>query len=72
MKRIDRARELAKGGLYQPDTEHDACGVAFVASIRGERSHSIVEKGLHALERLAHRGAVGSDPLTGDGAGILL
>jgi glutamate synthase domain-containing protein 2/glutamate synthase domain-containing protein 1/glutamate synthase domain-containing protein 3 len=67
--RRQRAEEL---GLYRPDTEHDACGVGFVANIDGRRSHDIVAKGLQILDNLTHRGACGSDPLTGDGAGILL
>ena len=59
-------------GLYDPSFEHDACGVAFVASIVGERSHAIVGRGLEALVNLGHRGACGCDPETGDGAGVLL
>ncbi|HET9050985.1 MAG TPA: glutamate synthase central domain-containing protein, partial [Candidatus Dormibacteraeota bacterium] len=59
-------------GLYDPRFEHDACGVGFVASIAGERSHAIVERGIEALLKLGHRGATGSDPCTGDGAGILI
>jgi glutamate synthase (NADPH/NADH) large chain len=59
-------------GLYDPRFEHDSCGVAFVASIAGERSHAIVERGIEALVNLGHRGACGCDPETGDGAGILL
>ena len=59
-------------GLYDPRFEHDACGVAFVASIAGERSHAIVERGVEALVNLGHRGACGCDPETGDGAGILI
>ena len=59
-------------GLYHPDYEHDACGVGFVVNIKGERSHEIVQKGLEVLENLEHRGACGCDPLTGDGAGILM
>ena len=59
-------------GLYDPRTEHDACGVGFVANIKGEKSRGIVEQALDVLQRLAHRGASGSDPETGDGAGILL
>ena len=62
----------AKHGLYDPANEHDACGVGFVAHIKGHKSHSIVEQGLTILERLTHRGAVGADPKAGDGAGILL
>ncbi|MBF0621585.1 MAG: glutamate synthase large subunit, partial [Magnetococcales bacterium] len=59
-------------GLYDPQFEHDACGVGFVANINGEKSHEIISMGLRVLENLTHRGAVGADPLTGDGAGILL
>ncbi|HHH38377.1 MAG TPA: glutamate synthase large subunit [Sedimenticola sp.] len=62
----------AKQGLYDPRNEHDACGVGFVADIKGRRSHRIVQQGLEILERLTHRGAVGADPKAGDGAGILL
>ncbi|TMC50027.1 MAG: glutamate synthase large subunit [Chloroflexi bacterium] len=64
--------EMGGQGLYDPRFEHDACGVAFVASIAGERSHAIVSRGLEALINLGHRGACGCDPETGDGAGILL
>jgi glutamate synthase (NADPH/NADH) large chain len=71
-ERLELQREAAAAGLYDPRTESDACGVAFVANIKGQRSHALVKQGLGVLERLAHRGAVGSDPLTGDGAGILL
>src|SRR5438552_14548521 len=59
-------------GLYDPAHEHDACGVGFVVSIKGERSHDIVLKGLQVLDNLTHRGACGCDPLTGDGAGMLM
>ncbi|MBV8359706.1 MAG: glutamate synthase large subunit, partial [Deltaproteobacteria bacterium] len=59
-------------GLYNPEHEHDACGVGFVVNIKGERSHEIVLKGLEVLDNLTHRGACGCDPLTGDGAGLLL
>ncbi len=59
-------------GLYHPAQEHDACGIGFVASIRGQKSHDIVSKGIQVLLNLAHRGACGCDPETGDGAGILL
>src|SRR5437588_913469 len=59
-------------GLYNPANDHDACGVALVAKLRGEASHAVVEKALDALENLEHRGAEGADPNTGDGAGILL
>ena len=59
-------------GLYDPANEHDACGVGMVAHIRGEKSHAIVEQSLEILEKLDHRGAVGADPLLGDGAGLLM
>ncbi|MDO4898583.1 MAG: glutamate synthase large subunit [Rothia sp. (in: high G+C Gram-positive bacteria)] len=59
-------------GLYRPDAEKDACGLAMVATLRGEPTHQIVEQALIALRRLEHRGAVGADEGTGDGAGILL
>lgn len=59
-------------GLYNPAREHDACGVGFVADLKGRRSHTIIEHGLQILENLTHRGAVGADPLAGDGAGILV
>ncbi len=58
--------------MYDPQTEHDACGIGFVANIKGEKSHDIVEQGLEILRRLAHRAACGCDPETGDGAGIHL
>ena len=59
-------------GLYDPRNEKDACGIGFVANIKGRKSHDIVEKGLEVLKNLYHRGAQGCDPCTGDGAGILL
>jgi len=59
-------------GLYDPRNEHDACGVGFVADIKGRKSHRIIEQGLELLERLTHRGAVGADPRAGDGAGLLM
>jgi len=59
-------------GLYDPSNEHDACGVGFVVNMHGHKSHKIVEQGLEILANLTHRGACGCDPLTGDGAGILL
>ena len=58
-------------GLYRRDLEHDACGVAMVATLRGTAGHDIVELALTALRNLDHRGATGSDPRVGDGAGIL-
>ena len=59
-------------GLYDPQFEHDACGVGFVCHIKGEKSNAIVKQGIEVLRRLSHRGAVGADPKTGDGAGILI
>jgi glutamate synthase domain-containing protein 2/glutamate synthase domain-containing protein 1/glutamate synthase domain-containing protein 3 len=59
-------------GLYNPANEHDACGVGFVADLKGRPSHKIIEYGLQILVNLTHRGAVGADPLAGDGAGILV
>src|SRR6185437_4951043 len=59
-------------GLYHPRNEHDACGMGFVASIRGEQSHDIIRRGIEVLINLTHRGACGCDPETGDGAGLLI
>ena len=59
-------------GLYDPRHEHDACGVAFVATLTGEASHEIVATSLTALRNLEHRGAAGAEPNSGDGAGILM
>ncbi|MGH6924729.1 MAG: glutamate synthase subunit alpha, partial [Propylenella sp.] len=59
-------------GLYDPRLEHDSCGVGFIADLKGGRSHEIVEKSLQIVQNLTHRGAVGADPLVGDGAGILV
>lgn len=61
-----------KQGLYDPRFEHDSCGVGFVCNVDGAKTHDIVENGLKVLRRLSHRGAVGADPKTGDGAGILM
>ncbi|HEY7318318.1 MAG TPA: glutamate synthase large subunit [Candidatus Binatia bacterium] len=61
-----------KQGLYDPQFEHDACGVGFVVNIKGEKSHEIVEQALTVLQNLDHRGACGCEENTGDGAGILL
>src|SRR6266542_6255869 len=62
----------APQGLYHPANERDACGIGFVASIRGKRSHEIILKGIEVLINLTHRGASGCDPETGDGAGVLI
>jgi glutamate synthase (NADPH/NADH) large chain len=73
MKATDGCRRIPDPqGLYHPRNERDACGMGLVASIRGEKSHDIIRKGLEVLINLTHRGACGCDPETGDGAGILI
>ena len=74
---IENGRRVVSGrpqaqGLYDPANEHDACGIGMIANIKNKASHEVVEKGLEILENLEHRGAVGADPLMGDGAGILV
>ena len=69
---MTRMSGIPPQGLYDPAHEHDNCGVAFVANIRGERSHEVVSMGIEALINLEHRGACGCDPDTGDGAGLLV
>jgi len=64
-------KNAAQYGLYDPTKEHDACGVGFIVNMKGEKSHQIIRDGLQMLENLTHRGAVGADPLMGDGAGLL-
>jgi glutamate synthase (NADPH/NADH) large chain len=59
-------------GMYRPDNEHDACGIGFVAHIKGQKSHEIVRRGLDVLINMTHRGAESADNVTGDGAGILM
>ena len=61
-----------KQGLYDPRNEHDACGIGCVVDIKNRKSHRIIDQGLQVLKNLTHRGAVGADPLAGDGAGILI
>jgi glutamate synthase (NADPH/NADH) large chain len=68
----DERSALERDGLYDPKNEHDACGLGFVAQIKGLKSHAIIQQGLKILENLDHRGAVGADKLMGDGAGILI
>ncbi len=68
---LDRG-DAARHGLYQPTREHDACGVGFIADMGGRKSHKIIADGLQILENLTHRGAVGADPLVGDGAGMIV
>ncbi|TXH06044.1 MAG: glutamate synthase subunit alpha [Nevskiaceae bacterium] len=63
---------MQHNGLYHSSHEHDACGIGFIAHIKGNKNHSIIQQGLKILENLEHRGAVGADPLMGDGAGILI
>ncbi len=69
---MNSLKELAQSGLYAPEQEHDACGVGMVANIKGEKTHAIITESLEVLNNLGHRGASGSDPDTGDGAGILI
>jgi len=64
--------EVVRQGLYDPRNEHDACGVGFIVNIKGRKSHDIITQGLKILQNLDHRGAVGADPLMGDGAGCLI
>jgi len=61
-----------KQGLYDPQFEHDSCGVGFIVDMKNRQSHEIIQQGLTLLCNLTHRGAIGADPDTGDGAGILL
>src|ERR1044071_4826826 len=63
--------DVPQGLLYDARFEHDACGVGFVADIRGRAAHGIIETAIEALGNLAHRGAVDADGKTGDGAGLL-
>ena len=65
-------KEASQKGLYRSTAEHDACGVGFVADLKGQQSHRTIEDALLILRNLDHRGAVGADPLCGDGAGILI
>ena len=72
MNQAAEIQHLQQNGLYAASNEHDACGVGFVAHIKGQKSHAIVQNALKILENLDHRGAVGADKLMGDGAGILI
>ena len=60
----------ARQGLYDPANEHDACGLGFIAHIKGQKTHAIVNQALLILRNLTHRGATGADPLTGAPAGV--
>ncbi|MDR2493258.1 MAG: hypothetical protein LBD25_07395, partial [Coriobacteriales bacterium] len=64
--------ELLQGSLYDPAFEHDSCGIGMLVDIQGRASHQLVTDAIRILESLTHRGGVGYEPLTGDGAGILL
>ncbi len=70
--RFDACGRVRRAGLYDPSFEHDSCGVGFVARLRDEPLHEVVEKAVSVLVNLEHRGAVGGDQATGDGAGLLL
>ena len=69
-KSADNLKQAA--GLYDPEKEHDSCGLGFVANIKGMKSNKIIRDGIKILENLEHRGATGADPLVGDGAGMLI
>src|SRR6267378_6120403 len=69
---VMQATTPRKQGLYDPQHEHDACGLGFVVNVKGQKSHDIVRKAIQVLLNLEHRGASGSEKDTGDGAGILL
>jgi glutamate synthase (NADPH/NADH) large chain len=68
----DQYEQFQQEGLYHPSFEHDACGIGFIANIKGRKSHQIVEDGIRMLTRMEHRGACGCEANTGDGAGILI
>lgn len=69
---FEERQKASEKGLYDPSFEHDACGIGFVASVKGEANHEIVSQALQILKNMDHRGAVGADPLCGDGSGILI
>src|SRR5512136_358069 len=71
-RRMARTGPPARQGLYDPQFEHEACGVGFVVNIKGRKSHSIIQQALQILLNLDHRGACGCEANTGDGAGILI
>src|SRR5215472_2476469 len=71
-ERSDLTGLPGKQGLYDPQVEHEACGVGFVVNMKGRKSHSIIEQSLQVLLNLDHRGACGCEANTGDGAGILM
>lgn len=67
----ERGAQTETRGLYRPEFEHDACGIGAIASLKGARSHAIVDDALSVLVNLEHRGGKGLERNTGDGAGIL-
>ena len=69
---MHNAASFADFPLYDRRTEHDACGIGFVVNLGGEKTHEIIAKGIEVLVNLAHRGACGCDPETGDGAGVTI
>ncbi|MDH3398357.1 MAG: glutamate synthase subunit alpha, partial [Acidimicrobiia bacterium] len=69
---MPQLEQQSKTGLYDPTRDHDSCGIGFVADIQGRKTHHIVDQGQTVLTNLTHRGAVGADPLAGDGAGMLI
>jgi len=69
--KMNAAGQPIAQGLYDPQLEHDACGIGFIANINGIQQHSIIKNGLQILQNLEHRGAIGGDSKTGDGAGLL-
>src|SRR5659263_747838 len=69
---MEKSKIPHKQGLYDPQFEHDACGIGFVVNIKGKKSNDILRKSLTVLCNLSHRGGEGSEPDTGDGAGILI
>src|SRR6202521_213911 len=71
-KAMPRTQAPAAQGLYDPQFEHEACGVGFVVNIKGRKSHAIIPQALQILTNLDHRGACGCEANTGDGAGILM
>ncbi|KAB2837788.1 hypothetical protein F9K50_10400, partial [bacterium] len=72
MDRQEIRKKLEENGLYDPQFEHDSCGVGFIVHMKGKKSHDIIEKALLTLHHLEHRGACGCEVNTGDGAGILI
>jgi len=69
---VDASGRPAPQGMFDPAQERDACGVGFIANLKGRKSHKIISDALNILHNLEHRGAVGADPLSGDGAGIMI